>query len=207
MELHILLVEPDELRRKGLRTLLETIRLVVCIEAATIQEMEDALVSYPIDLVVIHQSLISAIDLLPTNHFVIMADQPDIALLKLARIYEAQGIIQENPSLELLREVLKIAEKGGEKSFWLDPDLAPDLLDALLDVDSNAVDRSQLTPAELKVFNLLRSGLKTTAVARQLSITPDTVRKHVYNIAKKVGMPRKEFLLLSLSNNKQKGKG
>jgi DNA-binding NarL/FixJ family response regulator len=203
----ILLADPRELQRKGLHTLFKTVRIARCIEAATIHEIKQALVSYPIDLVVIHQSLITAIKLLPKDHFVIMAERLDIDLLNIARRYGARGYLQENPSLELLQLLLRIAQREGEKSFFLDPGLVPDLLDALPEDYSPAVDLHELTPTEREILYLLHDDPEYSEIAKRLSVAESTVRYHVHHITNKLGMRREQLMRLKLPKNQQKGEG
>ena len=47
---------------------------------------------------------------------------------------------------------------------------------------------SYLTRRQLEILKLYRTGLKSTAIAHQLFISPLTVRKHRENIAAKLGV-------------------
>ena len=66
MGMDVLLADHREYPRKALRRLFSTIPIVESIyEAATIQELKRYLVSSTVDLVMIHQSLIEDINVLP----------------------------------------------------------------------------------------------------------------------------------------------
>ncbi|HJT56643.1 MAG TPA: LuxR C-terminal-related transcriptional regulator [Ktedonobacteraceae bacterium] len=134
-----------------------------------------------------------------------MAQELDDDLLKLARSPRALGVLQENSSVELLREVLRMAEKEGNKGFLLDPDLALDVFDALLEDDSPAVDLRELTPSERKILYFMHKDFNNAEIAERLSIAEVTVRYHVHNISKKLRMPRHQLMHLKLPKDKQKG--
>lgn len=208
MRPHILLADPREYHRRGLRTLFSAIPIVECIyEAATVEELKNCLASYTVDFVVIHQSLISASSVLPRKHFVIMAEELDKDLLRIARERGARGYLLDDPSIEFLQVVLRIAEREGGKGFFLDPDLAPDLLDTISRDDPASVDLSKLTPAERKVLYLMHDGLNYTEIAEQLSIATVTVRSHVHNILGKLGISRQQLMRLRLPKNKRDSGG
>jgi DNA-binding NarL/FixJ family response regulator len=57
---------------------------------------------------------------------------------------------------------------------------------------------SLLTPRELEVMALLRRGLGTAAVARQLFITPATVRVHVWAVLRKLKVKDRGLALRAL---------
>ena len=208
MGLHILLADPREYHRRGLRTLFSALPIVDCIyEVATVRELKNYLVSHAVDLVVIHQSLISDSSVLPRDHFVIMAEELDKDLLRIAREQGARGYLLENPSLEFLRVVLRIAEREGGKGFFLDPAITLELLDYISRDGPTSVDLSKLTPAERKVLYLMHDGLNYSEIAEQLSVTTGTVRSHVHNMSGKLGISRQQMMRLTLPENKRDRKG
>ena len=78
MELHLLIAEPRQAQRELLRTIYSASPLVSHIdEAATREELCDTLEHTSPDFVVVHQSLITDISLLPRGHFVILATNLD----------------------------------------------------------------------------------------------------------------------------------
>jgi FixJ family two-component response regulator len=52
-----------------------------------------------------------------------------------------------------------------------------------------------LTPSELRIAYLIRSGLTSESIARRLNISPSTVRTHRKNIRKKLGISNMQYCL------------
>lgn len=75
-------------------------------------------------------------------------------------------------SMVLVREVEELAEKLERRS-----QLTEQMVSAL----------STLTPRETQVLNLLSQGLIRNEIAKELSVSSDTVRTHIRNISKKSG--------------------
>ena len=60
---------------------------------------------------------------------------------------------------------------------------------------------SHLSPKELEICNMIRSGFSTKDIARTLSISNQTVEKHRKNIRKKLGISSKSVNLASYLKN------
>jgi LuxR family maltose regulon positive regulatory protein len=72
-------------------------------------------------------------------------------------------------------------ENRGLRTEWAGP------ADSVLSPQSSALVES-LTPRELEIVRLLAAGATTGAIARQLILSPGTVKKHVSNILSKLGV-------------------
>ena len=70
----------------------------------------------------------------------------------------------------------------------------------------NIIGEKPLSERELEVGNLLAAGLSDNEIASKLSITPDTVRFHLKNIYKKMGINGRRGLLKKYSINSYKYK-
>lgn len=203
MGMHILLADSREYFRRRLRDLFSSISIVKYIyETSTIKGLKNYLDYCTIDLLIIHQSLITDIGILPRGHFIIIAQELNRDLLKITREQGACGYLLEDPSVESLRVILDIAQKEGKQGFFLDPNLASDLLDVLFNDDSTSIDLRQLTPVEKNILYLMHDDLSYAKIAERLSIATVTVRSHVHNISKKLGISRRQMMRLKLPENK-----
>lgn len=128
MGLNVLIAEPHEVRRVGLRTVfLQDARVSNVYEATDDESLKALLHCCHLDLVVINQSLITEITALPRQNFVILAAESDMAVLRAAYEHNARGYLSVNVSAELLRTMLHPAEN----SFLIEPTLVPWFLDQI----------------------------------------------------------------------------
>jgi len=70
----------------------------------------------------------------------------------------------------------------------------------------NIIGEKPLSERELEIGNLLAAGLSDNEIASKLSITPDTVKFHLKNIYKKMGINGRRGLLKKYSINSYKYK-
>lgn len=192
MGLHVLIAEPHDLARGGLRTLFISIQVVDAVyEVATSEELNRYLTTHQlVDLVVAHQSLITDFTLLPKGHFVILADKLDQIKLFTALTEGARGYLLENAWSELFLVILKIAQKEGESIFLLDPTITPVMLDCAKNSMVSSVSTDTLTSREREVFLLLHKSLTDSEIAAKLCISQATVRTHITNILHKLHITR-----------------
>lgn len=178
----ILIAEPCELLRIGLRTIFAGDQRVSTIhETTTGQGLERQLRSHEVDLVVVNQSLITDMAHLPMGNFVILASKMDMAILKAAYKHKCRGYLSENVSVELLRTVLD----WNEYAFLIEPSLTPWVMDRLFGKTFATLNEKLLTPREKEIVTLLRDGLDRPAIARTLCIAETTLKTHIKNIARK----------------------
>ena len=125
---NILLAEPCELLRIGLRTIFAEDQRVSSIhEAATTKGLEFHLHSHEVDLVVVNQSLVTDVARLPMENFVILASQLDIDILKAAYQRKGRGYLSKQVSAELLLTVL---DRHGN-AFLIESSLIPLIMSGL----------------------------------------------------------------------------
>jgi two-component system, NarL family, nitrate/nitrite response regulator NarL len=89
----------------------------------------------------------------------------------------ALGFVPKRASVDVLREAL---ETVGAGEFYLSVDLA-----AIL---ASAAESPELSPRELDVLRLYASGLKLTAVANQLGISPHTAKEYLDRVRAKYAL-------------------
>ena len=204
MGLRVVAADQRNLIRKVLCTLLAAIPIVEYVhEAATTEEVQHYLASQSVDLVLIHQSLVTDIKLLPKNHFVILTSELDVHILRGSCEQLACGyILEENVSEDLLKLILRRVEKEDVQAIFLDPAITLFLLEH---VEVNFLVTSkleQLTDREREVVYLLHDRLEDRVIAKRLSIAPTTVRSYVATISQKLNLTRSEIKHLRLPDDK-----
>lgn len=179
---NILIAEPCELLRIGLRTIFaEDQRVSNIHEATTNKGLEIQLRSHGVDLVVVNQSLITDVARLPMGDFVILAAKLDMAVLKATYKHKGRGYLSESVSAELLRIVLD----RNEHAFLIEPSLTSWVMDSLFGNAFVALNEDLLTPREKEINALLREGLDRPTIAKTLCIAETTLKTHIKNIARK----------------------
>ena len=112
MELSLLIADPRRIYRKGFCSIFSRDPLIASIEeAATAEELNTKLVKTPIEAVIVNQSLITDITLLPESHVIIIATQPDREVLLTASKHGLSGYFLDEPDEDLLRKALHL-KKG-----------------------------------------------------------------------------------------------
>lgn len=181
--LHMLIAEPRTIYRKGLHTIFSHDSSIASVdEARTREELEDKLATKEVDFVIAHQSLVSDISLLSRNQFVLLVNEPNKDMLMAACTHGACGYFLENSSEDLLLATLHLPQGA----FLLDPALTHWALEDVSDDNVLLADASRLTPRELEVFGLYKSGISNSAIAEQLHISKSTVKKHIEHINRKL---------------------
>jgi len=179
---NILIAEPCELLRIGLRTIFaEDQRVSNIHEATTKKGLEIYLRSHGVDLVVVNQSLITDAACLPIGNFVILTSKLDMSVLKATYKQKGRGYLSEQVSAELLRTVLD----QDENEFLIEPSLMPWIMDELFGNAFATFDEELLTPREKEIIRLLRDGLNRPTIAKMLCIAETTLKTHIKNIARK----------------------
>lgn len=179
---HVLIAEPRELLRIGLRTIFAGDQRVSTIhEATTHQELAMHLCTHSIDLVVVNQLLITDVAHLPSGHFVVLAAKLDMSDLKAAYRHKARGYLSEQVSAELLHTILDC----NENTFLVEPRLTPWVMDSLFDKVFSSLNEDLLTPREREILVFLREGIDRPTIAQKLCISETTLKTHIRNIARK----------------------
>lgn len=198
MKKQVLIVESRETFRKGLCAIFtEEPDGAQVYEAATKQEFAHLLESKSFDLIVIHQSLLTDITALPQGNIVILATQPDLRILSLARRHGARAYLHENASGALLRQTLYLLPG----TFLNDQTIASWVSEYLERHIVFAIDHEILTSREREIFQLLCRGFSNQNTARQLGISESTLKTHVKHIYEKLHLNRRQIHILSQIND------
>lgn len=92
----------------------------------------------------------------------------------------ACGYLSKEEKRELIVEAVRWAASG-EKGVWMSPAAVEDVTRA-----NAAIERAQLTRAEMKLLGLIESS--NAEIARALNISESTVKNHLTSIYSKLGM-------------------
>ena len=104
-------------------------------------------------------------------------------------------VLKDDPSDMLVRAIRAVAEY----EEWVSPRVAAVLVDSVRSSDTDA--GVKLTDRELDVLRLMAHGHKNSDIAQELVITKQTVKNHVTNIFRKLGVEtRVEAVLYAISH-------
>ena len=109
-----------------------------------------------------------------------------------------RAFVGENGSVEEITEAARIAAEG---LSICPPALTARLLDRLAEIarGSEARRHDRLTERQDKVARMVAEGLSNKQIARELSISPATVKNHVHAILGKFDLPRRSAIGSQLS--------
>ena len=184
MGLHMLIAESRQVQRQMLYNIYASCPLVGCIDEATNgEELGEKLATIFPDFVVVHQSLITDILLLPKGHFVIVATEPDKDILIAAYNQGARGYFLDNPLPPTTFLITCLELQGRQCS--LGPTAASWLLEYIVQNEVSTLN-GVLTAHEREILALWNTGLSSTVIGEQLCITNGTVKKQLERIRKKL---------------------
>lgn len=113
-----------------------------------------------------------------------------------------KGLFYENSDDSLFQQGLEAIEQG---KLWFPRDVTDSWMRQMLASEQQtALQSSNLTCKEIKVLNLLFSGLHSTAIADSLFISEATVRVHLHKIYQKISVKNKQQALLWCQKNLSK---
>lgn len=113
-----------------------------------------------------------------------------------------KGLFYENTDEKYFQKGLEAIEKG---KLWFPRDISDCWMKQMLATEKqSAVQSSNLTSKEIKVLNLLFSGLHSSAIADNLFISEATVRVHLHKIYQKISVKNKQQALLWCQANLNK---
>jgi DNA-binding NarL/FixJ family response regulator len=119
-------------------------------------------------------------------------------LLKAVNIGVNGYLLKDSESAELKKAINAVV--GGDD--YIQPSLIPLLNAKMIDVDKDSVKIEKLTRRELEVLKLLAVGKYNKEVAEELEISERTVKNHVSNIFKKIGVTdRTQAAVFAIRNN------
>ena len=119
-------------------------------------------------------------------------------LMKAVDIGVSGYILKDSESSELKKAIFAIA--NGET--YIQPNLIPVLNSKMIEKNRDEGKIDSLTKRELEVLKLLAVGMYNKEVAEKLNISERTVKNHVSNIFKKIGVSdRTQAAVYAIKNN------
>lgn len=107
-------------------------------------------------------------------------------------------VLKDSESAELKKAIFTVAE--GET--YIQPSLIPALNAKMIETNKDAEKIKSLTKRELDVLKLLAVGIFNKEVGKRLEISERTVKNHVSNIFKKLGVTdRTQAAVFAIRNN------
>jgi DNA-binding NarL/FixJ family response regulator len=113
-----------------------------------------------------------------------------------------KGIFYEGADKLLFQQGLKAIERG---ELWFPRAVTDSWMRQMLkNEQKTALQSNNITIKEMKVLNLLFSGLHSSAIADNLFISEATVRVHLHKIYQKISVKNKQQALLWCQKNLNK---
>jgi DNA-binding NarL/FixJ family response regulator len=195
-ELRVLLVDDHDLFRTGLKNLLAEQGLKVAGEAASGDIALRLVGELAPDVVIMDLNMpgISGVDTIreitasaPLARVVVLTISDDDADVVNAVMAGACGYLLKDASVDQLIAGIRAAAAG---ESLISPKIAAKMLQLLRaqrsDTDAAETIRAELSDREIQVLKLIANGKDNAEIARQLFISPKTVKNHISNILMKL---------------------
>ncbi len=192
--LRILVVDDDREFRQGLQALLGTVdRVSVIGEASTGAEALTRVAASQPDLVLMDLNMPEINGIEATR--AITSRSPHVAILMLTMFEDDESVLaamRAGARGYILKgaaraEIVRAIETATEGGVIFSPGVARRVLKKFAHVEAHSeAPFPQLTNRERDILNSVARGLNNDAIARELTISPKTVRNHVHNIYSKL---------------------
>ena len=202
-KIRIFLVDDHEMVREGLKLMLSHYSDIVIVgEAGTGQRALDGVSSEEPAVVLLDLQLpdMSGLDVLaalqerlsPPAVLVLTVHDDDDFVIGAARL-GARGYVLKHTSHEELALAIRRIAAGGHY-------FGPEVSGALVNLDRRQQEQALLTERELDVLRLLAAGLANREIGERLFLSPETVKTHLGNIYRKLGVEgRTQAVIAALS--------
>ena len=197
-ELRVLVVDDHDLFRTGLRNLLEEEGVNVVGEAENGETAIRLASDLTPDVVIMDLNMPGAggvettrrlSNLAPLSRVVVLTISADDDDVMNAVMAGACGYLLKDSSIQELIAGIRAASEG---ESLISPQIAAKVLQRLRaqskDADAAEVIRAELSDRELEVLKLIANGKDNAQIARELFISPKTVKNHISNILMKLQM-------------------
>ena len=195
-ELRVLVVDDHDLFRTGLRNLLEEEGVNVVGEAENGETAIRLASDLTPDVVIMDLNMPGAggvettrrlSNLAPLSRVVVLTISADDDDVMNAVMAGACGYLLKDSSIQELIAGIRAASEG---ESLISPQIAAKVLQRLRaqskDADAAEVIRAELSDRELEVLKLIANGKDNAQIARELFISPKTVKNHISNILMKL---------------------
>jgi DNA-binding NarL/FixJ family response regulator len=196
--LRVIIADDDALARRMLRDALQAAGVVVIAEAADGREAQELVGHYKPDVVLIDVVMPGVDGLEATRRIVERSPQCKVVVLSATEDAElglvalragAVGFLSKRVAPDALPRALRAARDGeAVVSRWMTMSLVEVVRRVRDDGAGLRPVRSPLTSREWEVLDLLCEGSATDVIAGRLFLSEETVRSHVKNILRKLGV-------------------
>ena len=196
--LRVIVADDDPLARRVVRDALEAAGIVVIAEAANGREAIELSLYYKPDIVLMDLVMPDGDGIQATRR--ILAREPDLEVVILTSSDDddigivglragASGFLNKRAGLDALPRALRSAAAG---EAVVSRRLTMRLVDSMRRTRADGAGirpvRSRLTPREWEVLDLLCAGRSTDEIAGTLVLSSETVRSHIKNLLRKLGV-------------------
>src|SRR6187200_1432330 len=195
-DVRVLIVDDHDLFRTGLRNLLEDEGVQIVGEAAAGQEALKIVRELAPDVVVMDLNMPGMGGVEATRHISTIAPLTRVVMLTIsdqdndvidAILAGACGYLLKDSSIQELIAGIRAASAG---ESLISPTIAAKVLQRLRaqskDIHAAETIRAELSDRELQVLKLIANGKDNAQIARELFISPKTVKNHISNILMKL---------------------
>lgn len=208
-EINIAIIDDHKMVREGLRQLLEFEGDInVIAEAGNGEEGYRVIKNEKPDVVLldINMPVMNGLELLKKirmendkTKILILTIHNEVEYLSKAVEIGVNGYVLKDSESSELKKAIQAVHRG---ESYIQPSIAPLLLEASNKEDKQEDTTSVLSSREHEVLKLIAEGLFNKEIAYKLSISEKTVKNHVSNIFKKIGVSdRTQAAVYAIKNN------
>ena len=207
--IRILVADDHPIFRHGLRKLLEVERdFVIVGEAEDGREALQQVVKLQPDVLLLDVAMprLGGLEALPelcaaspsTRILLLTAGIGHADILRALQV-GARGVLLKDAAVRLLPQAIRGVLENG---YWIGPEPAADLAQAMRRIGDQAPDRRYgLTPREVEIVSAVVGGQNNRDIAAHYNISQQTVKHHLTSIFDKLGVSsRLELALFALKN-------
>lgn len=193
-KIRVLLVDDQELFRRGISMVLGLEPDIDIVEASDGDDALAKVVAAPPDVALLDVRMLglSGVELCAA----VRAESPSTGVIMLTSSEEesdlyssikngASGYLLKDSSIEQLGEAIRLVA-GGQS--LISPAMATKLLEEFVEISKPKDEKPTLTPRELEVLRQVARGMSNHEIGEELFISENTVKNHIRNILEKLQM-------------------
>lgn len=190
--IRVLLVDDQELFRRGISLVLTTEPDIEIVEATDAQDALSKVAEMPPDIALLDVRMPgkSGVELCaaicaasPSTGVIMLTASDDEADLYSSIKNGAVGYLLKDASIDQLSEAIRLVADG---QSLISPSMATKLIEEFVAISKPKQDLPALTPREMDVLRQVSRGLSNNEIGNELFISENTVKNHVRNILEKL---------------------